>query len=66
MEPQHYPCQALNPDNTCPELRTAWGRIMFMDERLEKYEGTRVKFAVDFIEMKGLWEEFEDYTHGQC
>lgn len=66
MEQHEYPCQQLNPDMTCPELRGAWGRIMDLDERLQRYEGTKVKFAVDFIKMKGLWEEFKDYTHGHA
>lgn len=59
----HYPCERLNPDQTCPVLKQAWGMVMEKDDRLVRFEGTKLQYALDYIDEIGHKEEFNLWLH---
>lgn len=61
----HSPCQRLNPDDTCPELKAAWGQVLELSEKIEKYERGKLKTALGFIESQGLFDLYTIYCEDE-
>ncbi len=60
-EDRQYPCQRLNPNETCPELKYAWAQVLDLTDRLSRLEKTKLSKALGFIASQGLETEFKEY-----